>query len=336
MITFLAVIFVFGLLIIGHEFGHFISAKLSDIKVMEFSFGMGPRIIKFGKGETEYSWRAFPIGGFVKMLGEEEQVNDPRSFSSKPTIVRMIVIASGPIMNILISVLIFAVISMTTGYVKPIVAALTSGFPAQAAGITPGDRIIKVNGQGVYTYEDFLMFMYQNGGKAINLVVDRNGKQIGVSITPVLNKSENRYMIGIEASQTKANLLEGVQYGFMNTLTFSKQIGGFFKNLIAGKASTEDVSGPVGIIKFAGDAAKQGFGSLLMFTAFLSINLAIMNLIPFPALDGGWLFILIIEGVRRKKIDPNKIGVVNFVGFAFLMLITVLVTFRDVLRLNIF
>lgn len=337
MLTLLAVIFVFGLLIIGHEFGHFVMAKLSDIKVMEFSFGMGPRIFKFGKGETEYSWRAFPIGGFVKMLGEEEQINDPRSFSCKPTAVRMGVIAAGPIMNIIISIIIFAVISMTTGYIKPVVSKLIDEFPvAKNAGVMVGDRIVKVNGQKIFTYEDYLMFVYQNGGTPFNLVIDRGGKQIGVDITPMWNAEENRYMIGIEASYGKAGLFEGIQYGLSNTVSLTKQIGSFFKSLVAGKASTEDVSGPVGIIKYAGEAARNGFDSLLVFTAFLSINLAVMNLLPFPALDGGWLFILLIEGIRRKKLDADKVGMVNFIGFAFLMVLTVLITFRDFIRFNIF
>jgi len=337
MTTLLAVIFVFGLLIIGHEFGHFIMAKISNVKVLEFSFGMGPRILKFVRGETEYSWRAFPLGGFVKMLGEEEQVNDPRSFSCKPTFVKMGVIAAGPIMNILISALIFAVIAMSTGYVKPIVSGLIDEYPAaKNAGILPGDRIVMVNGQKISTYEDYLMFVYQNGGNPFNLAVNRQGNEISVNITPIFNAAEERYMIGIQATETKASFVEGFQYGLQSTWSFTKQIAVFFKNLIVGKASTEDVSGPVGIIKFAGEAARQGFGNLLVFTAFLSINLAIMNLIPFPALDGGWLFILFIEGIRRKKIDANKIGIVNFIGFAFLMVLTVLITFRDFIRLNIF
>lgn len=337
MTTLLAVVFVFGLLIIGHEFGHFIMAKLSDVKVTEFSFGMGPRILKFGRGETEYSWRAFPVGGFVKMLGEEEQVDDPRSFSSKPTAKKMAIIAAGPIMNILISVIIFAVISMSSGFIKPVVSGLIDQYPAaKNAGILPGDRIVKANDMKVATYEDYLMFVYQNGGKPFDLTVIRQGKLVSVNITPIWNADESRYMIGIEATLAKATLIEGIQYGFSNTWSFIKQIAGFFSNLITGRASTEDVSGPVGIIKYAGDAAKQGFDSLLVFTAFLSINLAIMNLIPFPALDGGWLFILLIEGIRRKKIDANKIGIVNFIGFAFLMLITVLITFRDFIRLNMF
>jgi len=337
MTTLLAVVFVFGLLIMGHEFGHFVMAKISNIKVLEFAFGMGPRILKFQGKETEYSLRIFPIGGFVKMLGEEEQVNDPRSFSCKPTGVRMSVIAAGPLMNILISVLIFAVIAITSGYVKPVVASLIDQYPAaKNAGILPGDKIIEVNGKRILTYEDYLMFVYQNGGRPFRLVVDRGGKAIGVDITPIWNQDESRYMIGIEATHAKASLFEGVQYGFFSTWSFTKQLANFFKSLIVGKASTEDVSGPVGIIKFAGDAARQGFDSLLVFTAFLSINLAVMNLVPFPALDGGWLLILLIEGIRRKKLNADRIGIVNFIGFAFLMALTVLITFRDFIRLNIF
>lgn len=342
--TILAVIFVFGLLIVSHELGHFIMAKISNIKVNEFSFGMGPRILKFGKGETEYSLRAFPIGGFVKMLGEEEQVNDPRSFSSKPTAVKMSVIAAGPIMNIIISILIFATIAMVSGYRKPVVSEYAKPpvnseitvYPAQSAGILPGDRIVKANNDKILIYEDFRFFMFENGGKTFNLVVNRGGEEKSINITPVYDKTDGMYFIGINVLYERASLFEGVQYGFLNTWSITKQIAGFFKSLITGKASTEEVSGPVGIVKYVGDAARQGFDTLLVFTALLSVNLAIMNLIPFPALDGGWLLILIIEAIRRKKLDANKIGIINFVGFAFLMILTVLIAFRDFTKLNIF
>lgn len=344
MITVLAVIFVFGLLIMGHELGHFLVAKLSRIKVLEFSFGMGPRILKFGKRETEYSWRVFPIGGFVKMLGEEEQVDDPRSFSNKPTLVRMSVIAAGPIMNILMSILIFAVIAMSSGYSKPIVSSIAEPsegetsivFPAKTVGLQPGDRIDNVNGSKILTYEDFKFFMYQNGGKQFILGIDRNGSMKSYKITPVYSKTNDMYMVGIVPVFGKASIFEGIQYGASNTWSLTKQIYEFFKSLIAGKASTQDVSGPVGIIKYAGDAASQGFASLLIFTALLSVNLAIMNLIPFPALDGGWLVLLIIEGIRRKKLDANKVGIINFVGFALLMVLIILITFKDVVNLKIF
>lgn len=344
MITILAVVFVFGLLIIGHEFGHFIMAKISNIKVLEFSFGMGPRILKFGKKETVYSWRAFPVGGFVKMLGEEEQVDDPRSFSQKPTLARIAVIAAGPVMNIILSVLIFAGIAMVSGYAKPVIQGIAVPpqgeanivYPSKSMGLQPGDRIISVNNETILTYEDFRLFMYQNGGKPFKLLIDRNGSKISYNITPVYSKVYNMYMVGIDPVFGKASLFEGIQYGFCNTWSLTKQIFAFFKNLIVGKASTEDVSGPVGIIKYAGDAARAGFDSLLVFTALLSINLAIMNLIPFPALDGGWLLILIIEGIRRKKLDADKVGMINFVGFALLMILIVLVTFKDVINLKIF
>jgi Predicted membrane-associated Zn-dependent proteases 1 len=344
MVTILAVIFVFGLLIMGHELGHFTVAKLSGVKVNEFSFGMGPRILKFGKGETEYSWRLFPIGGFVKMLGEEEQVDDPRSFSMKPTPVKMGIIAAGPVMNIIISILIFGALAMAVGYMKPVVDGYYENpnhtdivFPAKEKGIQKGDRIIKVNGSRIYTYEDFRMFVYQNGEKTFDLTVLRQGKQVDISnIKPVKDPDEGVYMIGIVSTYGRASLFEGLQYGVLSTWSFAKQIVVVFRNLISGRASTNDLSGPVGIVKIAGDAAKQGFDSLLIFTAFLSINLAIMNLIPFPALDGGWLLILLIEGIRRKKLDANKIGIINFIGFAFLMTLMLLITFKDITRLNPF
>jgi regulator of sigma E protease len=339
--TLLAVVFVFGLLIIGHEFGHFITAKLSNIKVLEFSVGMGPRPLRFGKGETQYSWRVFPIGGYVKMLGEEEQVDDPRSFSCKPTLVRMAVIAAGPIMNIVISIIIFAIIAMAEGYTVPVVREYVkppTGFPefqypAQKGGILPGDRIVAANGEEILTYKDFTLFMYQNGGKPVTLVIERDGKEIPLkSITPIMDPVEKRYLIGIVPKVENVTIFQGIRYGYLDFATFTKQILGFFKDLIVGKASTADVSGPVGIVRYAGDAARNGFGSLVSFTAILSINLAILNLVPFPALDGGWLLILLIESIRRKKLDANKVGIINFIGFAFLMIITILVTFKDIFK----
>lgn len=344
MITILAVIFVFGLLILGHELGHFTIAKLSGIKVLEFSFGMGPRLLKFGKGETEYSLRLLPIGGFVKMLGEEEQVDDPRSFSTKPTLNKIATIAAGPVMNIVLSIVLFAVIAMSAGYAKLVIKDFADKpkdnpsfvYPVEEAGILPGDRITRINGQRLLTYEDFKIFMYQNGGNTFNLTVERGGKQITKSITPVYNSEYGMYMVGIDPVVGKASLIEGLQYGSLNTWSFIKQMVSTLKGLIIGRESTEGISGPVGIVKYTGEAAKQGFDSLLFFTALLSINLAIINLVPFPALDGGWVLMLIIEGIRRKKLDANKIGIINFVGFAFLMILTALITFRDVIKLNIF
>lgn len=342
LITVLSVIFVFGLLIIGHELGHFTVAKLSNIKVLEFSFGMGPRLIKFSGKETEYSLRAFPMGGFVKMLGEEEHVDDPRSFSCKPTLIKMLVIAAGPLMNIVISIIIFASIAISTGYIKPIinnfVKSNTSNiiYPAQESGLMIGDRIVKANDTKILSYEDFIIFMERNGSGAINITVKRNNQYKNIIITPVFDTNLNKYMIGIEPLYQKANFIEGFQYGYANTVLLAKELVSFFKGLFAGKVSNADVAGPVGIVKITGEAAKQGFGSLLFFTAFLSLNLAFMNLIPFPALDGGWLFILLIEGIRRKKLDADKIGILNFIGFAVLILLLIIVTFNDISKLKLF
>lgn len=340
MVTLLAVIFVFGLLIVGHEFGHFVAAKLSGIKVMEFSFGMGPRLIKIGKGETEYSVRAFPMGGFVKMMGEDEEVDDPRSFSSKRAPIKMLVIGAGPLMNIVISIIIFGIIAIAVGYTKPVVKEYYRGssgaveYPAEKAGIEPGDRIVSVNGSRIFTYDDFRMIMYNNGGRTLTLQVKRGEQLKSFSLTPQSDPESGGYLIGIVPSSGKASLPEGIGYGTMSTLSFAKEIFGFLKILFAGKASSGDVSGPVGIIKYTGEAAKQGFGSLLFFTGYLSINLAIMNLLPFPALDGGWLLILLIEGISRRKMDSNRIGIWNTVGFAILILFTILITFKDIMKLN--
>ncbi|MCX7695621.1 MAG: RIP metalloprotease RseP [Caloramator sp.] len=335
MQTLLATIFVFGLLITSHELGHFVTAKLSGIKVLEFAIGMGPKILGFKKGETNYSLRLFPIGGYVKMLGEEGDSNDPRAFCNQSPWIRLIVIVAGAFMNFVIAIILFAIIALNAGVVRPIISEVEEGLPAYNAGIKVNDRIIEVNSKKVRTWEDFILEISENKDKPIDLTIKRDEEIKKITVTPVYSKDRGKYIIGIVPTLQKAGILTSIEEGFNKTIFTVKQMGLFLGRALRGNISSEDVGGPVAIIKMSGEAAKYGILSLLSFAALLSINLGVLNLIPFPALDGGWVIILLFEGITRKKIDENKIGIVNLIGFTILILFAIFITYKDILRFKL-
>lgn len=336
MQTFLATIFVFGLLITSHELGHFITAKLANINVLEFSIGMGPKLLGFKKGETKYSLRILPIGGYVKMLGEDGESNDPRAFCNQSPWVRLIVIVAGAFMNFIIAIILFAIIAMNTGIIKPIISKVEVGRPAYQAGLRENDKIVMVNNTKVKTWEDFVVAIAEQKNNPINISVERDSKIETFKVTPVYDSENGKYIIGVYPTLIKANIFTSISEGFNKTVFSIKQMGYFLTRALKGKISSDDVGGPVAIVKMSGEAARYGMLSLLSFAAFLSINLGVLNLIPFPALDGGWVIILLIEGITGKKIDENKIGLINLIGFTILMLFAIFITYKDILKLKQF
>jgi regulator of sigma E protease len=328
----IAAIIAFGVLIIIHELGHFIMAKVNGVKVEEFSIGMGPKLFGIKGKETEYLIKLLPIGGYVKMLGDEGKSDDPRAFNNKSSLRKLSVVIAGPIMNLVLGVVLFSIIASARGYVAPIVKSTIPDQPAAVAGIKPGDRITRVNNSKISTWEDFITQVYTVGGKPINISYERQGTLRQATVIPMKNKAENRYMVGIEGTQvTSPNLGQSISYGFIETKSLIKQTFSFFKILFSGKASMNDVGGPVTIIKISGAAAKAGILSLLAFSAYISVQLAIFNIIPFPALDGGYIFLFLFEIITGKKVDDNKVGMINYVGFAILMALMVVVTVKDIL-----
>lgn len=336
IITLLATLFVFGLLITSHELGHFIVAKLSGVAVIEFAIGMGPKIFGFKKGETKYTLRLLPIGGYNKMLGEQEKSDDPRAFSNKSPWKRLGIIIAGAFMNFLIAVVLFFLVTYNIGIMKPIISSVVKNYPAQAAGLQINDKIISVNDMEIKSWNSFTDFVTGNNGKPFKLIVKRGNSNIEKLLKPVFDKKANRYLIGISGTNVKGDIFESVKNGLYLTGDSIKQMLAFLGNALHGKVNTADIGGPVAVVKLSGEFAAAGFWSLLYFTAFLSINLGVINLIPFPALDGGWVIILLYEGITRRKIDENKIGFVNFIGFALLMVLIVVVTFHDFTNLKLF
>jgi regulator of sigma E protease len=324
-------ILAFSVLVIGHELGHFTLAKINGVKVEEFSIGMGPKLFGVKVGETEYIIKAFPIGGYVKMYGEEEKSTDPRAFSNKSPERKLSIIAAGPLMNLAMAVLFFMILAFSKGFVAPIVSEVYSDTPAASAGLLKGDKIVKIDNKKIITWEDFVTEVFSAKDKKLNVTIRRNGELRTIGVSPKWNEQEKRYIIGVAGTAIeKPGVAQSISYGFNETKTLISQTFVTFKSLFRGQLSANDFGGPVTIIKASGKAAKAGFWNLLWFSAFLSVQLAIFNIIPFPALDGGWIFLLLFEIVTRKKIDDKKVAFINYIGFTILMILVVLVTIKDI------
>lgn len=327
--NFMLAMLVFVAIVVVHEFGHFAIAKLSGIRVEEFAIGMGPKIIGKKKGETLYSLRAIPIGGFCKLTGEDEASLDDKAFNNKPLIARMGVIFFGPLMNFLLALLIFSLVVTQT----PVINEVIAGKPAYSAGLIKGDKILEINGRKIESWDNVKKNISENNGTPINITIQRKSQKKSIVVTPIIEKEAEGAIIGITPSLKISGL--SIKEGFATAVEVSKSMLEFLLKLFTGKASSDEVSGPVGIIIFINEAAKVGFLYLLNLTAFLSLNLCIINLLPIPALDGGRLMFLFIELIRRKPIETEKEGFINFIGFVALMILAVVIAYKDLIKFNL-
>lgn len=325
----------FSLLIIVHELGHFTLAKLNGIKVEEFSIGMGPKILSTQGKETKYSIGLFPIGGYVKMMGEEEDIKDERSFSSKSPLRRISVIIAGAAMNFLLAIIIFTMILSKFGYTLPQVNNVLEGSPAMEAGLLEGDKFLKVDGSRVISADDIVIGINLAKGNPVDFLIERNGEKKEVTITPKLMEDNGveSYKIGFGFKSVKnPTILQGFKQSFTQTAAAISQTYRGLKMMITGNVNFKtDVGGPVSIIKMSSEAAKNGIWNLMNFIAFISINLAVFNMLPFPALDGGWTVILLIELITRRKVPDKVVGAMNYAGMMLLFGLMILVTIKDIL-----
>lgn len=324
------------LVIVFHEFGHFIVAKSVGIKVHEFSIGMGPKLLHKKGKETEYFLRAIPIGGYVKMEGEDENSDDPRSFSKKPVGSRILVVAAGAIMNFILAIILFTIVSYGMGTPTNTIEEVIIDSPAYTAGLKTGDKIIKINDKEVKSWKEIVKHISDsNSEEELNIVVLRDSEEISLKAIPEFDKETERYVIGIKPESEKG-FFQALKGGFETTGTMLGLMFKFIKMLFRGQVKRGDLSGPVGVIYTVGEAAKYGFINLLYITGFISVNLGFFNLLPIPALDGSRILFMLIELIRGKPVNPEKEGFVHFIGFILLMLLMIMVTYSDIVRFQIF
>lgn len=359
MLYILIAILMFGILIALHEFGHFAAAKLCGVRVNEFAIGMGPLLLHKQGKETEYSLRLFPIGGFCAMEGEEEgKSTDPRAFPNRPWWQRLIILLAGVFMNFLTGfVIVLFLLSSAQGFLTPVISGFSEEVTIQAQGILQvGDRITRVDGHSVCLQPDISFFLGRLSGDKVDLEVKRNGKKMSLSAVPLTavpqSDGSQRLMLGIYMRDyEEATLHTKLKYAWLECADNVRMVWYSLSELVRGAVGLRDMSGPVGIIEMVGQVGEQGaqaaeaagtsafLGALegiLSFTSFISINLAVMNLLPIPALDGGQILFMGVNGVytavTKKKMDPKYLGWVSAAGFACLMVLMLAVTVSDILK----
>ncbi|MGI6752077.1 MAG: RIP metalloprotease RseP [Anaerovoracaceae bacterium] len=326
MVTAIYAIVIFCLLIFVHELGHFLTAKAVGIKVNEFALGMGPKILSFGKKETTYSLRAFPIGGFVSMEGEDEDSDHERAFNKKPAWARAIVIVAGSVMNFLTAIVIIAIIVLIVGVTTNVIGIVSPGSPAEEAGLLPGDRIVAIEGASIDSWQDVINGIGGSQGDRISLTVERGNERI--SIISDFENSEGRRIIGIQSKPEHA-VLPAIKAGVLNILYWTREMFFFLGQLFTGQGSMNDLMGPVGIVSTINDQAKYGILSIANLAALISLNLAIVNMLPFPALDGGKLLFLVIRRVTGKAITDEMEGKIHFAGLMLLFGLMIYLVIQD-------
>lgn len=347
----LAAILIFGLLIAVHEFGHFITAKLCGVRVNEFSIGMGPRIWGRTAGETEYSLRALPVGGFCAMEGEDSASSDERSLTRQGFWKQALIFAAGSGMNFLTGlVLVLILYSGTAAFYTTQVVDFAPEFPAQGEnGLQPGDEIWSINGERVYLYSDVGLLLSMDGDGLVEMEVRRDGEIVDLGEIPLAygtytNENGEEYQgLGWTIRVEEATLGAKLRVSWLNTVDFARIVKLSLQMLVSGEAGTEDLVGPVGIVSTItqvgaeSKSIRDAVENILYFAAMLAVNLAVMNLLPIPALDGGKIFFLIVDTLAlrlfRKKIPERYEMAVNTAGFVVLMGFMAVVTFHDVFRL---
>ncbi|HHT84536.1 MAG: RIP metalloprotease RseP [Bacillota bacterium] len=330
-----------GVLILFHELGHFIAGRKLGVYIHEFSIGFGPKLLSRDSEETEFTFRMIPLGGFVRFAGEDvwedgEESHIPRErllYSLTPG-KRSLILFAGPLMNLLVATLAFFIVFSFVGFGRPTTefGEVVPGFPAHESGILPGDKVVRVEDVQVVEWEDMVRVIQPRAGIPTKITVERNGEELTFTVVPV--DSEGVGVIGVRSGVefVRLGVIEGIREGFRETFYVSVVwITGVF-GMIVGKVAPE-VTGPLGISQILGEAARHGLGSLLYLAGAISANLALINLLPIPALDGSRLFFVGIEAVRGKPIDPEKESFVHLVGFFLLMIAFLVVTYKDILRL---
>jgi regulator of sigma E protease len=335
---------VLGILVLVHEWGHFIVAKLCGVRVDVFSIGFGKRLWGVKRGDTDYRVSALPLGGYVRMAGDnpvEERTGAPYEFLSRPRWQRFLIAIAGPATNIALTFLIlwgiYAFVDIP--YVPPTIDQVQAGSAAEKSGLKAGDVIVSIDGKSGRTSADSVAAIRGSDGQPIHLIVNRGGKDVPLTISPVHQKApdgEMTWMIGAgivsREGREREGLIGGAQHAVQETIFDTRQIGQVLVGLFDGKVSVHDLAGPVGIVQLSGEAAKSGPLTLLDLTAVISLNLGLLNLLPIPILDGGHVLMLAIEGLLRRELSLTFKERFVQVGLVFLLSVFAFVMYSDILR----
>lgn len=338
MIKILIAIFMFLFLILIHEFGHFIVAKLSGIKVNEFAIGMGPAIFTKQKGETLYSLRAIPMGGYCAMEGEDDESNDPRSYDRARPINKFLTILAGPVMNLLLASIIFFIVGLNTGITTTSIGNFTDNSPAKEAGMEIGDEVREVNHTKIENFPEISQIVNEyykdkDISEPIEVKVFResSNEEMTFDINP--QKENGNVFFGVESKLRNASFFEAIKLGFLETGKNIALIFVILGRLFTGEIAVSALSGPVGVVKELGNQAQNGLMSLLYFLGYISVNLGVFNLLPIPALDGSKLVSSLYEMITGKRINKKLEEKVTIVGFVLLIGLIILISIKDIISL---
>ncbi len=323
-------------MVILHELGHFIAAKRSGVKVLEFGIGWPPRLIGRTWRGTLYSLNVIPVGAFVRMLGENDQAEDPDSFSAKPKRSRALILVAGSAMNLILAPVLFSASALISDFDSVEITGVAPGSPAEAAGLRPGDRIEQVAGHEVDLPSDVGRIVLKNAGSEIRLAIDRNGAELLVPLVPRRTHPADEGPLGVSIRPhlAPAPFTKALARGFTRTAEAVVLVPAFILDLISGSVGLEEVSGPVGIVDAVGQAARRGPEIVLLLAGYITVQLAILNLLPWPGLDGGRLLLLGLEALRGgRRLPAAQEGTINILGILLLLMLVALVTVGDVRRI---
>jgi len=357
MNTVISFAIVLGLLIFVHEFGHFIWAKFFGVKVLKFSLGFGPKLISRQFGETEYLISAFPLGGYVKMFGEnpgelaEEKLSPgelKRSFATRPVWQRFIIVAGGPLFNLIFAMFLFFLIVFVAGMPQPVDTTTIGGIgqdtPAAEAGLQTGDTILAIDGKETRQWEDVSLLIKDSGGREVVLTIQRDDRSLEIAVTPRMEKTKNifgeevgeRYMVGIarseEVTYEKVGFITALQAGVSQTWSWMYLTVMGLVKIIQKVVPASELGGPILIAQIAGERMQAGWVNFLYFMAVLSVNLGILNLLPIPILDGGHLVFFSVEAILRKPLNLRTMEIMQQIGLVLLGTLMIFVFYNDLVR----
>ena len=347
----MAFVIVLGILVFFHELGHFLVARFFGVGVETFSLGFGPKIYQRKMGFTQYCISLIPLGGYVKMVGEEPgaplaETDIPLSFNHKKLYQKILIVAAGPLFNFLLAFLIFYAIFQFSGlyFVKPVVGEVGPNSPAQVAGMATGDVVVAIDGKPVTSWDDMVALIGESTGEDIAIQVDRNGRDLLFQVTPETRMSKNifgedikRFMIGVAASgdvtHISLNPFQALWHGGLRTWDISKLTVLSVVKIFQGSVAADSLGGPIMIAQMAGKQAKAGVASFFFFIAMLSVNLGIINLFPVPVLDGGHILFFCYEAVTGKAAGEKFREQANRLGMGLLLALMVFVFYNDIIRI---